>query len=96
LSRYYFDRLQELPAADPQRVAAIHGHGLLAGVKFRRVEDAIEVHRRLLERGLWTRVHAYHEGHSTILTKLALAADRRVADFVVNAFHETIREANHA
>jgi acetylornithine/succinyldiaminopimelate/putrescine aminotransferase len=96
LNRYYFDRLQELPAADPQRVAAIHGHGLLAGVKFRKVEDAIEVHRRLLERGLWTRVHAYHEGHSTILTKLALAADRRVADFVVDAFHETLRETNHA
>jgi len=96
LGRYYFDRLQELPTDDPQRVAAIRGHGLLAGVKFHRVEDAIEVHRRLLERGLWTRVHAYHEGHSTVLTKLALAADRRVADFVVNAFHETLRETNHA
>jgi len=95
LTRHFFDRLQELPATAPDRVAAIHGHGLLAGVKFHKVEDAIEVHRRLLERGLWTRVHAYHEGHSTVLTKLALAADRRVADFVIEAFHETLREMNH-
>jgi acetylornithine/succinyldiaminopimelate/putrescine aminotransferase len=95
LTRHYFDRLQELPDAAPQRVAAIHGHGLLAGVKFRKVEDAMEVHRRLLERGLWTRVHAYHEGHSTVLTKLALAADRRVADFVIDAFHQTLRELDH-
>jgi acetylornithine/succinyldiaminopimelate/putrescine aminotransferase len=96
LNRRYFDRLQELPAADPKRVAGVHGHGLLAGVKFRKVDDAIEVHRRLLERGLWTRVHAYHEGHSTVLTKLALASDRLVADFVVDAFHETLREMSHA
>ena len=47
-------------------------------------------------RGLWTRVHAYHAGHSTLLTKLALAADRQVADFVVDAFHATLREMNHA
>lgn len=92
LSRHFFDRLQELPQAAPSRIAAIHGHGLLAGVKFRRVEDALEVHRRLLGRGLWTRVHAYHEGHSTILTKLALAADLRVADFVVDVFHQIVRE----
>jgi acetylornithine/succinyldiaminopimelate/putrescine aminotransferase len=91
LSRHFFDRLQELPRAAPSHVAAIHGHGLLAGVKFHRVDDALEVHRRLLQRGLWTRVHAYHEGHSTVLTKLALAADLRVADFVVDAFHETVR-----
>ncbi len=92
LSRHFFDRLQELPRAAPSRIAAIHGHGLLAGVKFRRVEDALEMHRRLLRRGLWTRVHAYHEGHSTILTKLALAADLRVADFVVDVFRQIVRE----
>jgi len=92
VSRRFFDRLQELPRAAPSRIAAIHGHGLLAGVKFRRVEDALEAHRRLLGRGLWTRVHAYHEGHSTILTKLALAADVRVADFVVDALHQIVRE----
>ena len=91
LASYYFSRLQELPAAHPQRVAAIHGRGLLAGVKLRTVADAIQFQQRLLTRGLWTRVHAYHEGHSTLLTKLALAANRRIADFVVDTFHETLR-----
>ncbi len=95
MNRYFFDRLQELPSVDPRRVAGIHGRGLLAGVKFHAVDDAIEFHRRLLARGLWTRVHAYHEGHSTLLVKLALAAGREVADFVVDAFRQTLREMSH-
>ena len=96
MNRHFFDRLEELPAADPQRVAGIRGRGLLAGIKFHNVADALDFHRRLLARGLWTRVHAYHAGHSTLLTKLALAADRQVADFVVDTFHATLREMNHA
>jgi acetylornithine/succinyldiaminopimelate/putrescine aminotransferase len=96
MNRHFFDRLQELSAADPQRVAGIRGRGLLAGIKFHNVADALDFHRRLLARGLWTRVHAYHAGHSTLLTKLALAADRQVADFVVDTFHATLREMNHA
>jgi 4-aminobutyrate aminotransferase-like enzyme len=95
MNRYFFDRLQELPSVDPRRVAGIHGRGLLAGVKSHTVDDAIEFHRRLLARGLWTRVHAYHEGHSTLLVKLALAAGREVADFVVDAFRQTLREMSH-
>jgi len=96
LGRYYFDRLREIPAAAPGRVAAIHGKGLVAGVKFRAVADALEFHRRSIERGLWVRVHAYHPGHSTILTKLALAADRRIADFVVDTFQKILEEMDHA
>ncbi len=95
LRRHYFDRLGELPAAAPRRVAAIHGKGLVAGVKFRAVDDALEFHRRCLERGLWARVHAYHPGHSTVLTKLALAADRRIADFVVDTFQKILEEMDH-
>jgi acetylornithine/succinyldiaminopimelate/putrescine aminotransferase len=95
LGRYYFERLGELPAASAGRVKAIHGKGLLAGVKFGEVADAREFHRRCMHRGLWVRVQAYHEGHSTILTKLALAADRRVADFVVQTFREILEEMNH-
>jgi acetylornithine/succinyldiaminopimelate/putrescine aminotransferase len=96
LGRYCFDRLGELVGAGRGRVAAIHGKGLLAGVKFRDVADALEFHRRCLARGLWARVHAYHEGHSTLLTKLALAADRQVVDFVVNTFREILEEMDHA
>ncbi len=92
LAQHYVDRLHELAAAAPDRLVGIRGKGLLAGVKFHRVADALEFHRRAIERGLWVRVHAYHEGHSTILTKLALAADRQVADFVVETFHEILKE----
>jgi len=65
-------------------------------VKFHAVDDALRFHRRAFERGLWVRVHAYHEGHSTVLTKLALAADERIADFVVNTFREILEEMDHA
>jgi len=90
LGRRYFQRLQELPEAHPKRVAAIHGKGLLAGVKFHTVNDAVAFHRRALERGLWVRAQTYHAGHSTVLTKPALAADERVVDFVVDTFHEIV------
>jgi len=90
LGRYYFERLEEIPAKFPERVATVHGKGLLAGLKFRRVEDALAFHQRCIERGLWVRAHAYHEGHSTVLTKLALCADKEVADFVVEKFMETL------
>ena len=96
LSRQYFERLWTLAAAHPDRVAGIHGRGLLTGIKFRTVEDALEFHRRAVERGLWVRVHAYHAGHSTILTKFALAADERIADFLVDTFHEILQELGHA
>jgi acetylornithine/succinyldiaminopimelate/putrescine aminotransferase len=106
LAGYYSDRLRELvgagsgpgPGCGPGcgRVAAVHGKGFLSGLKFHAVADAIEFHRRCIRRGLWVRVHAYHEGHSTILTKLALAADRRVADFVVESFRNVLQEMDHA
>lgn len=92
MSRYYYERLKELPAKHPDRVAAIHGKGLLAGVKFRAVQDALAFHQRCMERGLWVRAHAYHEGHSTVLTKLGLPADRAIADFVVESFLAILRE----
>ena len=87
---YYFERLQELPAKHPDRVSAIHGKGLMAGIKFREVPDALAFHRRCVENGLWVRVHAYHEGQSTILTKLGLCADQPVADFIVNKLLEIL------
>jgi acetylornithine/succinyldiaminopimelate/putrescine aminotransferase len=95
LGRYYHQRLAELPAKYPGLVRAIHGKGLLAGVKFHQVGAALEFHRRAVRRGLWVRVHAYHEGHSTILTKLALAADRNIVDFLVDALLEMLKEMDH-
>jgi acetylornithine/succinyldiaminopimelate/putrescine aminotransferase len=95
LGGHYHRRLGELPATCPRLVRAIRGKGLLAGVKFHEVGAALEFHRRAIGRGLWVRVHAYHEGHSTILTKLALAADRSIADFIVDAFREILKEMDH-
>ncbi|MHC4672373.1 MAG: aminotransferase class III-fold pyridoxal phosphate-dependent enzyme, partial [Planctomycetota bacterium] len=55
----------------------------LAGLKFRKVEDALDFHERAVDRGLWVRAHAYHEGHSTVLTKLGLLADEKIVDYML-------------
>jgi acetylornithine/succinyldiaminopimelate/putrescine aminotransferase len=82
---------QSLVSEFPETLSAAQGRGHLAGLKFRSVEGAIEFHRRLLEAGLWTRVHAYHEGHSTLLTKLGLLADAAVIDGVVDRMRDLLR-----
>ncbi len=92
VSAHYSDRLREISARHPDRVSAVHGKGLLSALKLRKRDDALRFHRRCLERGLWVRAHAYHEGHSTVLTKLALLADRQIADFVVEEFLDILRE----
>jgi hypothetical protein len=55
----------------------------LAGLKFKDREKALAFHQRAVDSGVWIRAHAYHEGHSTILTKLGLLADEEVTDFML-------------
>jgi acetylornithine aminotransferase len=74
---------EALVAEFPERLEAAHGRAHLSGLKFRRVEDARQFQKQLLAQGLWTRVHAYHEGHRTILTKLGLLAGPAVIDFLL-------------
>ena len=74
----------------PNYLEAAHGTGHLAGLKFHSVETAKAFHRSLLEAGLWTRVHAYHEGHRTILTKLGLPAEAEVVDFMLATFERLL------
>ena len=62
----------------------------MTGLKFRRVDDAMAFHRAAVAAGLWLRVHAYHEGHSTILTKFALPLDEQVADHAVGTYAELL------
>jgi acetylornithine/succinyldiaminopimelate/putrescine aminotransferase len=81
---------QALAAEFPNQLQAAHGRGHLAGLKFRRVDDAREVQRRLLEQGVWTRVHGYYTGHSTVLTKLSLLADETIVDFMISKFRESL------
>jgi len=76
----------------PAVVERAQGRGYLMGLRLRTVEDAKELHRRLLAGGLWTRVHAYHEGHRTLLTKLGLLADQSVVAFVLERIRRTLRE----
>jgi acetylornithine/succinyldiaminopimelate/putrescine aminotransferase len=90
LGRHYFERLQAIPERYPDRVSAIHGKGLMAGLKFRDVKDALAFHKRCVGNGLWVRAHAYHAGHSTVLTKLGLCFDRQTADFVVDKLIEAL------
>ena len=77
---YYYAKLSDLAAEFPERIAAVHGNQAMTGLKFRKVEDAIAFHKRCVESGLWLRVHAYHEGHSTILCKFALCLEPAVVD----------------
>ncbi len=77
---YYYQRLHDLAAEFPNRIAAVHGHQAMTGLKFRQVDDAIAFHKKCVEGGLWLRVHAYHAGHSTILCKFALCLEPAVVD----------------
>jgi acetylornithine/succinyldiaminopimelate/putrescine aminotransferase len=81
---------QDLAAEYPAEVLAAQGRGFLSGLKFRRVETALEMHRQLLEAGIWTRAHAYHEGHSAVLTKLGLLADEDTVDFMLEGFRSLL------
>jgi acetylornithine/N-succinyldiaminopimelate aminotransferase len=83
---------RELVAEFPDRLLSAQGRGHLSGIKFREVGDALDFHGRLLTAGLWTRVHAYHEGHSTLLTKLGLLADRMIADFLLDKVRSLLRQ----
>ena len=85
--------LVRLAADYPDRLVGVRGLRHLAGLKFRDREDAIAVHRRAVDSGLWLRVHAYHEGHSTILVKPALSADAAVADFIVDSLRGLLRSS---
>lgn len=87
----FWESMNELPGAYPDMVESVNGDGLLCGVKFRDREDALGCHAALVERGLWLRAHAYHEGHRTVLTKLPLAFDTKTVDFVIESFRSLLK-----
>ncbi len=89
VGRRHESNMTKLVEQSSSRLLAARGTGHMIGLKFRDREDALATHARLVEGGLWVRAHAYHEGHSTILTKLGLGADERITDFV----HERLSRA---
>ncbi len=92
VGEHYHERMTELAADFPDLLVEARGEGHMSGLKFRQVEDALGFHRCAVERGLWLRVHAYHEGHSTVLTKFALPLDIEVADFAVTAMRQLLEQ----
>ncbi len=88
---YYHDKMAELAGQFPEVLVEARGSGHMTGLKFRRVDDALAFHRAAVASGLWLRVHAYHEGHSTILTKFALPLTEQVADYATDRFAELLR-----
>ena len=92
VGRFYHKRMAALCKEFPETLQEVRGAGHLTGLKFHRREDALGFHRSAVERGLWVRAHAYHEGHSAVLTKFALPLDRKVAEFAVGAFRELLKD----
>jgi acetylornithine/succinyldiaminopimelate/putrescine aminotransferase len=65
----------------PDLIESAMGQGLLCGFKFRDRDKALMARDRLLEHGLWVRVHAYKPNHRTLMMKFALCIDEEVMDF---------------
>ncbi len=84
----HFQGQSKLATDFPDIVECANGQGFLSGLRFKRVEHAIALHKAAVARGLWLRVHAYHEGHRTILMKLPLVFNAALVD----ALHGILRE----
>ena len=87
----FADGMRAIASEFPGILQDARGLRHMMGLKFRRVEDALDFHRRAVEAGLWVRAHAYHEGHSTVLTKLSLCADEQIVDYVLDQFRSLLR-----
>lgn len=87
----WHEALMGLAAEFPETLVEARGVGHMSGLKFRDREACLAFHRASLERGLWLRAHAYHEGHSTILTKFALPLDGEIIDFATEALRGLLR-----
>lgn len=90
IGNYYHNKLKSLAGEFHGIVKSIQGQGLLSGIKFKDQPIAIDFHRKCFKRGIWLRVHAYHEGHSTALTKFALVVDKETIDFTISEFRKIL------
>ncbi len=87
----WHDAMAEIADEFADTLVEPRGIAHMSGLKFRERDECLDFHRRALERGLWLRAHAYHEGHSAILTKFALPLDRQVVDFAADALRDLLR-----
>jgi len=86
IAQAYETMLHEVARAHPAALKGVHGQGFLSGLKFHTVPHALGFHTRCVDAGLWVRAHAYHEGHSTVLTKFALTLSEPVIEHVRGVF----------
>jgi acetylornithine/succinyldiaminopimelate/putrescine aminotransferase len=86
----YHSALAQLVARHGDLLLGVSGEGHMSGLKFRDASDALGFHKTALERGLWLRAHAYHEGHSTVLSKFALVLDDEVMGWALAAMDELL------
>ncbi len=91
LGSYYEKQLKKLVHEFPGLVTSIQGKGFLSGIKLRNQETALEFHRKCIKKGIWLRVHAYYQGHSTALTKFALVVSKNIIDFTTEKFREILK-----
>jgi len=91
-ARTYEAAMHAVAADFPRLLQDARGRRHMMGLKFHEVDTAIDFHRRAVAAGLWIRVHAYHEGHSTVLTKLPLVADERIVDFLTGHLRQLLEE----
>lgn len=82
LGERIMEGLRSLASEFGDILEGVRGQRYLAGLKFRDREQALAFHKQAVAAGLWIRAHAYHPGHSTVLTKLGLLADESVIDFM--------------
>ncbi len=91
LSSYYEELLEKLTDEFPGTIVSRQGKGFLSGLKFKDQQIALQFHKKCLERGIWLRVHAYYEGHSTALTKFALCVTKEVIDYTIESFRKILK-----
>jgi len=96
LARKHFAGLEELAAEFPHTIEGVNGEGFLTGLRFRRREQALAFHQAALERGLWLRVHAYHESHRTLLMKYPLVVDEEIVAFMLATLRQLLRDVSQA
>jgi len=91
IGEYYHQELEKLREEFPELVVNISGSGFLSGIKFKDQPIALKFHQKCIDAGMWLRVHAYHEGHSTALTKFALILNKDVVDFSLRKFRDILK-----
>lgn len=87
---YYHNQMELVAEQFPEIIQDCRGAAHMTGLKFRDREDALGFHEKCVDSGLWLRVHAYHEGHRTILTKFALPFDREIADYTIERIQDLL------